>query len=104
MIDTLIESVRAAVTDGATPEARTEGIAACRSILAALEPAPAASPTAQPEPAPQIPIAAIASALRGANPDQLLDLAIAKLRTLVPADAQAGAHRKLDIMMVGRKP
>jgi hypothetical protein len=101
MIDTMIDSIRAAVADGPTAEARAAGIAACRSLLAALEPPPAV----QPDPAPQIPIAAIASALRGANPDQLLDLAIAKLRTLVPADAHATAHRKLDIMMVGgRKP
>ena len=80
MID-LIELIRAATEENAAPEARAAGVQACRSILAALEPAPAnpdpanAAPPTEP---PIVQIAELASAMRGMPLDQLLDLAIAR--------------------------
>ena len=86
MID-FVEAIRAAIETEATPEARAAGAAACRSILAALEPP---APTAQPILSPEA-VAQLATVLRGMNVDQLFDVAIAKLRTLDaarPASAQ----------------
>src|ERR1700689_3583592 len=85
-MDTLIESIRAAVVADANPEARAAGAAACRTILAALdgiagEPMTAAA-------APPSPIAAVVSSLRGVPPDQLLDLAIARLRAALPTGTE----------------
>ena len=91
-MEALIESVRAA------------GAAACRAILGALEPVPlASSPAPSPPQAPQI--AAIAAALRGMPPDQLLDLAIDRLRAKLPAGAELPATQpiKFQPIIVGRK-
>src|SRR5262245_20336165 len=107
-METLIDAIRAAISDGAPPEARTAGASACRTILAALE-AKAGQPIAAPTPVSQSPatappIAAIGAALRGLPADQLLDLAIAKLRAMVPADQQP-AVRGIQIPIVPpRKP
>src|SRR5664279_4643698 len=89
-MDKLIETINIAVATNATDEARVAGADACRMILMALEgkageplasaaPQPASSTTAQ--------FGAMVSALRGVPPDQLLDLAIAKLRAALPAVA-----------------
>jgi hypothetical protein len=94
MSDQMIDSIRAALAEGATPDARATGVAACRAILAELAP-PSTEPARDP-----IPVAAIANALRGQSPDALLDLAIAKLRSLVPQDAPANQHHKLSIPLV----
>lgn len=102
--DTLIESIRVATADGATDEARAEGASACRALLDLLDPKPdapiAPAPMAQPLPPPNLPIAAIASAIRGMPPDQLADLLIAKLRTLVPAGAEVAPVHKLNIPFI----
>ena len=81
----LLEAIRAAVTADAAPEVRAAGLAACRTILAALESTPGqplAAAAVAPASASQI--ASIVGALRGVPPDQLLDLAIAKLRGALP--------------------
>ena len=49
---------------------------------------------------PRLPIAAIASAIKNIPPDKLADLLIAKLRTLVPAEAQHAPVRGLNIPQV----
>ena len=99
----LLEAIRAAVAEGASDEARARGAHACRALLVALE-ALSGEPAAPVPPAPPTPninIGAIASAIRGVPPGQLADLLIAKLRTLVPADAQgATAVRRFDIPLV----
>lgn len=93
-MENFLETIRAALDPAASAEARSAGVSACRAIIAALDPsgeatAPAVAPS-DPAPTPQqIPVAAIAAALRGQSPDMLIDLAISKLRSLVPADAQA---------------
>ncbi len=87
-METLIETIRLATASEATDEVRAAGAAACRTILIALEAKPGES-LAPPSTStvPDSPIAAVVAGLRGVPVDQLLDLAIAKLRTLVPADA-----------------
>ena len=101
--ESLIEAIRAAVAEGASDEVRAGGVHACRALIAVLEAPPGepAAPVPPAPPAPSINIAAIASAIRGVPPGQLADLLIAKLRTLVPADAQGPtAVRQFNIPLV----
>lgn len=101
-IESLIHSVREAVAPDATGETRRAGAQACRTLLAALDTKPGeALITAPVQPANGV--QAIVSLLRSAPPDQLLDLAIAKLRTLVPA-AEQPAVRAFPIRIVPVKP
>jgi hypothetical protein len=95
MTENLLESIRVAMAEGASTEARTAGANACRALLAMLEPPqpPAAPPL-------NLPVAAIVSAVRSMPPDQLAEMLIAKLRTLVPADAQQPPLRALNILRV----
>lgn len=81
----LIEAIRVATSPDASDEVKTAGANACRMILAALE-AQAGEPLVEAVPA-ATPIQMAMGALRGLPPDQLLDLAIAKLRATLPADA-----------------
>ena len=89
-MDNLIDAIRLATATDATDEARAIGAHACRTLLLALD-AKAGEPLAAPAPAgetaamPQF--AAVVGALRGMPPEQLLDLAIARLRAALPADA-----------------
>jgi hypothetical protein len=83
----IIEIIRAAVAPEATPDARGAGVEACRTILAALS-AKQGEPMTAAVAEPASPIAAIVGGLRTMPPDQLLDLAIAKLRAALPADTQ----------------
>ena len=91
-MDDLIESIRTAVADGASDDARHAGVHACRTILLALD-TKKGEPLAQPVTEATSPlspnIVGIIGALRGVPLEQLLDLAIAKLRTAVPAGAEA---------------
>jgi hypothetical protein len=84
-MDNVIDSIRAAIASDATPEAKAVGATACRAILAALEGTPGqplAAPAVVPLSGSQI--AGVVSALRGVPPDQLLDLAIQRLRAALP--------------------
>jgi hypothetical protein len=83
----LVAAIQCALTPESTPEARAVGAGACRTILTALEATPGAPMTAAVA-APPSPIAAVVAGLRGVPPDQLLDIAIARLRAALPADAQ----------------
>jgi hypothetical protein len=78
----LLEVIRSALANDVTEESRRAGAQACRTILASLEP-----PRVQQEPPPFNPaqIAGLVSALRGVPVDQLLDMAIAKMRAALPA-------------------
>jgi hypothetical protein len=82
-MENFIDAIRAATADNATPEARVAGAQACRNILAALE-AKLGQPLAAAS-SPSSSMQALLAALGNTPPDQLLDLAIAKLRTLMPA-------------------
>ena len=82
-MEKLIENIRGALADDATPEHKAVAAAACRTLLAAFEAEPGASlaPTVvAPAPAPTSPLALLGKL----SPDQALDLLIAKLRAAVP--------------------
>lgn len=78
-MEAMIETIKLAVADDATSEAKQAGAAACRAILAALETEPGVA-LAVAQPVAQSPLA-------GVDPTQLLDLVIAKLRSVVGEDA-----------------
>lgn len=90
MMTEMIEAIRAAVADGATPEQKAIGAQACRTILAALgaesgKPidlpgAAGAADAAQPHP------------LAGITMDQALSLAIARLTAIAEAQEAATAN------------
>ncbi len=79
----MIESIRVAVTDEATPEQKAAGVVACRAILAALE--------AEPGKLMPLPGAPSPSPLAGISPDQALDLLIARLSSI--AEKKAATER-----------
>lgn len=99
-MDALIEAIRAATALGATDEARAAGAHACRTILTALE-AKAGEPLAAPV---ATPTQALASVIRGMSPDQLLDLAIARLKAALPPGSEAAPVQsvKFNLVPVGR--
>lgn len=97
-MDDLIEPIRAALADGATAEAKTAGATACRTILAALEPPPN-TPPLTPEA-----IVAAATALRGVPVEQLLDVAIDRLRRAVPPGREPAHARPLQLQLVPVPP
>lgn len=113
-MDELIEAIRTATSAGATDEARAAGANACRAILAALVATPG-EPLAQPPPvapanavqspiAAAPPIAAFVSALRGMPPEQLLDLAIERLRAALPKDATVPPVEPVRFQMIPIAP
>lgn len=102
-METLIESIRAAIATDASDEARATGAQACRTILAALETKPgeamiAAPPTSGAAPATQI--ASVLGALRGLPAEQLLDLAITRLRAALPNGSETPSAAPLKFHIV----
>lgn len=94
-METNIDLIRIALAEGATTEARENGANACRAVLATLESQPAPptpaprvdQPLVPPSAGPRLDpaqIASLATTIRGVPMEQLLDLAIAKLRTMTP--------------------
>jgi hypothetical protein len=73
----MIETIRTAATDGATPDQKAAGAVACRAILAALE--------AEPGKALVLPGAPTPGPLAGLSPEQALDLVIARLSAVADA-------------------
>ena len=87
-MEALLEAIRAATAPDAPQKARASGIEACRSLLVAFG-AEQGQPLANPQRAEPGPVAtALAALMRTTPPEQLLDMAIAKLRALVPDDGQ----------------
>ena len=82
-MDELLEAIRTATAPDASEEARSAGVIACRTILTALE-AKAGEPLVQSPAASGSPVVMAVSALKSVPPEQLLDLAIAKLRAMLP--------------------
>ena len=93
MTENLIETIRASLASDASPETRAAGVGACRTILAALG---ASAPSIEVGPT----ATAIATLIRSAPPDQLLDLVIGKLRSMLPAEAETVPTRKVAIPLV----
>jgi hypothetical protein len=77
----LIETIRIAVTDGATADQKATGAQACRTILAALGSEPG-KPIVLPEAPKPHPLSALSF-------DQALDLVIARLRNIADTREQA---------------
>ena len=77
-----IEAIRAAVAADATDEQKSQGAAACRAILVALGAEPG-KPIAMPGAPTPHPLARL-------DPGQALDLIIAKLSAMVPAEGAGG--------------
>ncbi|HEX4453121.1 MAG TPA: hypothetical protein VH143_19755 [Kofleriaceae bacterium] len=98
-MENVIESIRAAVATDATHEARVAGITACRTILATLE-GRAGEPMVSAAPMNPSAIASVIGTLRGVPADQLLDLAIAKLRSALPAGAEVARVEPLKFHLV----
>ena len=105
-MEAIIESIRAAVASDASPETRAAGADACRAILAALQAKPGEVLAPHPIPnAPPLnvsPIANVVAALRGMPADQLFDLVIAKLRTMVPSGADVARVAPIKFQLVPR--
>lgn len=117
-MEALLDSIRIAASDGATDEERRRGATACRALaqaldgdlcgstLAALAASPAAG-AASPE-LRAAPAAALASGpFAGMTADQVLDLAIAKLRAAVgdgPAAPPLGQPFTVPLVPVPRYP
>ncbi|MCX5748322.1 MAG: hypothetical protein NT062_38205 [Proteobacteria bacterium] len=83
-MESLLETIRIAVTSDATEDARSAGASACRTILATLESKPGEPLEVGLASQPNV-LATMVTALRGMPPDQLIDLAIARLRAALPA-------------------
>ena len=98
-MENIVESIRAAIASGATPETRAAGATACRAILAALESTPGQPLAAATAPAPSQ-IATALAALRGAPAEQLLDLAIARLRAALPPGTEVPAVTPLKFQLI----
>jgi hypothetical protein len=93
-METLIEAIRVGLLPDATDEAKHQGALACQTILTALETKegqPPAEPTPEARPTTIDPkeVSAIVGALRELPPEQLLDLAIARLRAALPPNVTA---------------
>jgi hypothetical protein len=101
-MDTLLDAIRAAAAADATEETKAAGAAACRTILTALE-AKAGEPLAAAVPDAN-PIATAVSVLRGVPPEQLLDLAIARLRAALPAGETMPAVQPMKFHLVPVPP
>ena len=87
-MESLLETIRAAIANGATTEHKAAGVQACRTIIAALDTEPGK---------PLVPPSLLATSL-ATRPtlDQMLDLAITRLSTIASArDAAVPATQKV---------
>ena len=82
-MDDMIETIRVASTEGATPEQKAAAVIACRTILAALEAEVGKPITVSGAPAP--------SPLAGIPPEHAIDLLIAKLTAVAESNEKARA-------------
>ncbi len=89
----LLDCIRIALAEGATPEQKQAGTAACCAVYAALSPPPG------------VPISVPHAARPAVNVDQVLDLAIARLRAMVPTDAAISTESvRFPFLKSGGKP
>lgn len=115
-MEELIETIRAATIAEASNDAREAGAYACRTLLAALSTKPGeplVSAASSPESSLSVPVhaptspnvaaQAIASMLRGMTPDQLLDIAIARLRAALPAGTEVAQPQAVRFHLVPLK-
>jgi hypothetical protein len=87
-MESALDTLRTALADGATAEQRAAGITTCRAMLAALEASPG-QPLPVASPAAATPSSGMPTSLAGLTLDQVLDLAIGKMRSMLPPDKLA---------------
>ena len=87
-METLLEDIRIALAPDASVEVREAAVTACRAIIAKLQPNTTEAGPTDRAPTPSQ-IAGMVAALRGVPSEQLLDLAISKLRAALPAGTSA---------------
>jgi hypothetical protein len=96
-MDKLIDNIKEALGDNATPEQKAAAAQACRALLVAFETKPG-EPLAASAPAP--PPASPVALLGKLTPDQALDLLIGRLRAAVPDAPKAGPARGFKVQLV----
>jgi hypothetical protein len=108
----LLEAIRAATASDATDDIKAAGATACRALLAALEaktgePLAAAPPNPPAAPALIAPSSIDATqvqtairALGSMQPEQLLDLAIARLRAALPQGAEVAPTQPVKFHLI----
>ena len=112
-MDELIEAIRTATSAEATDVAREAGANACRTLLAVFAAKPGealVTSTSTEEPSlppqthaptsPNVAAQVIASMLRGMTPDQLLDIAIARLRAALPAGTEVPQPQAVKFQLI----
>jgi hypothetical protein len=116
-MDALLDSIRIAISEGASDDERRRGVVACHAVADALDgsieataPEPAAADAAA-APSVDAPPAIIpfgSNPFAGMNADQILELAIAKLRGAVgegtEAPAPSGQPFRLTLVPIPRYP
>jgi hypothetical protein len=107
-MENLIEAIKNAIAPNAADEARALGAQACRTVLVALE-TPAGEPLKAPtvpnaSPTDTSPLQMVATALRTLPPDQLLDLAITRLKAALPAGTETAPAQRLLVPLVPVAP
>ncbi|MBE7452269.1 MAG: hypothetical protein HS111_26315 [Kofleriaceae bacterium] len=89
-MESTFDTIRTALAEDTTPEQRAAGVAACHTLLGALDAQPTPSSSASSSPSP--PAFAPSTHPLGSLPiDQVLDLVIVKLRSMLPPDQAATA-------------
>ncbi len=96
-MDNITQAIQNAISADADDATRTEGVRACRAVLAALE-AKTGEPLA-PSPG-TTPLETVVAGLRGVPVEQLLDLAIAKLKSALPAGVEAAPVQPLSFRLL----
>lgn len=96
-MESLIESIRIAIATDATEDNRAAGAHACRTILTALEARPGMT-VAQPSFATQL--GGLVAMMRTLPPDQMLDIAIAQVRNLLPPGVNVPAVAPLKMQLI----
>jgi hypothetical protein len=96
--ETSLASIRAALAPDATNDARNAGAEACRAVLAVLDSSPVQQSGIAPINAAMF--ANALTALRSVPRDHLLDLAISKLRAMLPTDASLSTATPLKLHLI----
>lgn len=103
-MDELLDTIRTSMAADATADAKAAGATACRTLLAALEPQPGQPLVPATAPTAASPIANAIAMLRGVPVDQLLDVAISRLRAAIPAGESAPSVLRLSVPIIAIPP
>ncbi len=99
-MDELLDTIRTSIATDATAEAKAAGASACRMLLAALETNSGEPLVAATAPTAASPIANAIAMLRGVPVDQLLDVAISRLRAALPAGESVPSVPRLNFRII----